>query len=99
VHSSISSIATFLYFFYFSKHLLNRIVISYIQVQSQRLTDQVEGPRINSTFQGLKVIARSQGWRQLFAGLSLNYIKVMNVMPGKDRDFCKHYNLIIEHNL
>lgn len=29
-----------------------------------------------STREGLATIVRSQGWRQLFAGLSINYIKV-----------------------
>ncbi|KAF3328332.1 mitochondrial substrate carrier family protein P [Carex littledalei] len=53
------------------------VVRRQMQVQSQRLTDPIEGPRITGTFQGLAAIARSQGWRQLFAGLSLNYIKVV----------------------
>lgn len=30
-----------------------------------------------STREGLSVIAREQGWRQLFAGLSINYMKVV----------------------
>ncbi|RAL52864.1 hypothetical protein DM860_007632 [Cuscuta australis] len=33
--------------------------------------------RYRSTREGLTVIVREQGWRQLFAGLSINYIKVV----------------------
>lgn len=35
------------------------------------------GPRITGTLQGLYTIVHNQGWKQLFAGLSLNYVKVM----------------------
>lgn len=34
-------------------------------------------PAIRSTWQGLRLIARQQGLRALFAGLSLNYLKVV----------------------
>ena len=34
-------------------------------------------PLIRSTWQGLRLIARQQGVRALFAGLSLNYLKVV----------------------
>lgn len=30
-----------------------------------------------NTLEGLTTIVRNQGWRQLFAGLSINYIKVI----------------------
>ena len=30
-----------------------------------------------NTWEGLTIIVRNQGWRQLFAGLSINYIKVI----------------------
>jgi len=33
--------------------------------------------RYRNTLDGLKGIMRNQGWRQLFAGLSINYIKVV----------------------
>ena len=39
--------------------------------------DQLEGQRIRSTLQGLRLIVQQQGPRALFAGLSLNYIKVV----------------------
>ena len=32
--------------------------------------------RFRNSIEGLKMIVRNQGWRQLFAGLSINYIKV-----------------------
>ncbi|CAK7356883.1 unnamed protein product [Dovyalis caffra] len=34
--------------------------------------------RYSSTIQGLTSIIRNQGWRQLYAGLSLNYMKVIS---------------------
>jgi solute carrier family 25 protein 16 len=34
-------------------------------------------PLIRSTWQGLRLIAAQQGTRALFAGLSLNYLKVV----------------------
>ncbi|XVE70895.1 hypothetical protein DITRI_Ditri10aG0106900 [Diplodiscus trichospermus] len=33
--------------------------------------------RYRNTWEGLTTIVRSQGWRQLFAGLSINYIKIV----------------------
>jgi hypothetical protein len=39
--------------------------------------DQLEGQQIRSTLQGLRLIVQQQGPRALFAGLSLNYIKVV----------------------
>ncbi|TVU34185.1 hypothetical protein EJB05_16016, partial [Eragrostis curvula] len=48
-----------------------------MQVQSQQPKNASDGFRIRGTFQGLLLIIRCQGWRQLFAGLSLNYVKVV----------------------
>lgn len=45
------------------------------QMQVENL--QPGGVRYKSTREGLTSIARNQGWRQLFAGLSINYIKVV----------------------
>lgn len=36
-----------------------------------------ENARYRNTFDGLRTIVRSQGWRQLFAGVSINYIRVI----------------------
>jgi hypothetical protein len=33
--------------------------------------------RYRNTWEGLTTIVCNQGWRQLFAGLSINYIKVI----------------------
>lgn len=49
------------------------VVRRQMQVQSK----QVDAPQINGTLQGLKYIVQNQGMRQLFAGLSLNYLKVV----------------------
>lgn len=38
--------------------------------------------RYRNTFEGLSTIVRNQGWKQLFAGLSINYIKVMLLIHG-----------------
>lgn len=35
------------------------------------------GARYKSTLEGLSTIVRNQGWTQLFAGLSINYIKIV----------------------
>ncbi|XP_020266387.1 mitochondrial adenine nucleotide transporter ADNT1-like [Asparagus officinalis] len=53
------------------------VVRRQMQVQSQWRSDQLTSPRINGTIQGLNSIIRNQGLRQLFAGLSLNYVKVV----------------------
>lgn len=45
------------------------------QMQVENL--QQDGARYRNTIEGLRGIIRSQGWRQLFAGLSINYIKVV----------------------
>lgn len=49
------------------------VVRRQMQVQSR----QEANPRITGTIQGISTIIREQGWRQLFAGLSLNYLKVV----------------------
>ncbi|KAH9613352.1 hypothetical protein KSS87_019180 [Heliosperma pusillum] len=45
------------------------------QMQVENL--QGNGIRYRNTIEGLTGIINSQGWRQLFAGLSINYIKVV----------------------
>uniref|UniRef100_A0A7C9ESL1 Uncharacterized protein n=1 Tax=Opuntia streptacantha TaxID=393608 RepID=A0A7C9ESL1_OPUST len=45
------------------------------QMQVENL--QPSNVRYRNTLDGLKGIMRNQGWRQLFAGLSINYIKVV----------------------
>jgi hypothetical protein len=49
-----------------------------LQVQSKQPQNSCDGFRIKGTYQGLLLIIRCQGWRQLFAGLSLNYVKVIS---------------------
>ncbi|RCV26994.1 hypothetical protein SETIT_5G290200v2 [Setaria italica] len=53
------------------------VVRRQMQVQNQQQNGLFGCPRITGTFQGLIAIKQTQGWRQLFAGLSLNYIKVV----------------------
>ncbi|XP_072966565.1 mitochondrial carrier protein CoAc1-like [Typha angustifolia] len=53
------------------------VVRRQMQVQSQQALNQLSGPHITGTAQGLSTIIHTQGWRQLFAGLSLNYVKVI----------------------
>ncbi|TKY74896.1 Mitochondrial substrate carrier family protein B [Spatholobus suberectus] len=36
-----------------------------------------EDARYKNTFDGLRMIVRNQGWRQLFAGVSINYIRIV----------------------
>ncbi|CAM0881416.1 unnamed protein product [Alopecurus aequalis] len=47
------------------------------QMQNKQPQNVNDAFRIRGTFQGLLLIIRCQGWRQLFAGLSLNYVKVV----------------------
>ncbi|GLT97251.1 hypothetical protein SLE2022_148240 [Rubroshorea leprosula] len=48
------------------------------QMQVESLQPSVQGDtRYRNTLEGLNTIARNQGWRQLFAGLSINYIKIV----------------------
>ncbi|OAY26875.1 mitochondrial carrier protein CoAc1 [Manihot esculenta] len=48
------------------------------QMQVENLQPSIQGRvRYRSTLDGLSTIVRNQGWRQLFAGLSINYIKIV----------------------
>lgn len=48
------------------------------QMQVENLQPSLrDGARYRSTLEGLMTIVRNQGWRQLFAGLSINYIKIV----------------------
>uniref|UniRef100_A0A5B7BX01 Graves disease carrier protein n=1 Tax=Davidia involucrata TaxID=16924 RepID=A0A5B7BX01_DAVIN len=48
------------------------------QMQVEHLHPSTKGgARYRSTFEGLATIVQNQGWRQLFAGLSINYIKIV----------------------
>ncbi|KAK4401226.1 Mitochondrial carrier protein CoAc1 [Sesamum angolense] len=48
------------------------------QMQVEHLQPSSQGGvRYRSTLDGLDSIVRNQGWRQLFAGLSINYIKIV----------------------
>lgn len=52
------------------------LVLCYLQVEN--LQPSIQGnARYRNTLEGLATITRNQGWRQLFAGLSINYIKVI----------------------
>ena len=63
-----------------------------LQVQSKQTQNSSDGFRIRGTFQGLLLIIRCQGWRQLFAGLSLNYVKVISQDKIKERQNLKNEN-------
>ncbi|KZV23076.1 graves disease carrier protein [Dorcoceras hygrometricum] len=52
------------------------VVRRQMQVEHLQISTQ-GGSRFKSTWDGLATIARNQGWRQLFAGLSINYIKIV----------------------
>ncbi|XP_057478081.1 mitochondrial carrier protein CoAc1 [Actinidia eriantha] len=48
------------------------------QMQVEHLQPSIQGgARYRSTMDGLATIVRNQGWTQLFAGLSINYIKIV----------------------
>ncbi|KAJ9701974.1 hypothetical protein PVL29_003957 [Vitis rotundifolia] len=48
------------------------------QMQVENLQPSIQGnARYRNTLEGLASITRNQGWRQLFAGLSINYIKIV----------------------
>lgn len=48
------------------------------QMQVENLQPSIQGnARYRNTLEGLVTITRNQGWRQLFAGLSINYIKIV----------------------
>lgn len=53
------------------------VVRRQMQVHSLQSSVQQGEPEFRSTMQGLTTIIRSQGWRQLFAGLNINYVKVV----------------------
>lgn len=48
-----------------------------VRRQMQVETLQQGDARYRNTWEGLTTIARNQGWKQLFAGLSINYIKIV----------------------
>uniref|UniRef100_A0A2P2IVM6 Uncharacterized protein MANES_16G081900 n=1 Tax=Rhizophora mucronata TaxID=61149 RepID=A0A2P2IVM6_RHIMU len=52
------------------------VVRRQMQVENLQAPTQGNG-RYRNTLEGLSTIIRNQGWRQLFAGLSINYLKVM----------------------
>ncbi|KAL4649276.1 hypothetical protein ACB092_01G004400 [Castanea dentata] len=48
------------------------------QMQVENLQPSFQGSaRYRNTREGLTTIVHNQGWRQLFAGLSINYIKIV----------------------
>ncbi|CAL5355546.1 unnamed protein product [Camellia sinensis] len=48
------------------------------QMQVEHLQPSIQnGARYRNTLDGLTTIVRNQGWTQLFAGLSINYIKIV----------------------
>ncbi|KAF9613083.1 hypothetical protein IFM89_005531 [Coptis chinensis] len=53
------------------------VVRRQMQVQSLQSSIEQGGPGYRGTMEGLTTIVRNQGWRQLFAGLSINYLKVV----------------------
>lgn len=53
------------------------VVRRQMQVQSFKSTIQQSAPSYSGTLEGLTTIVRNQGWGQLFAGLSINYFKVV----------------------
>ncbi|PIA64289.1 hypothetical protein AQUCO_00100043v1 [Aquilegia coerulea] len=53
------------------------VVRRQMQVQSLQASAQQGGPGYKGTMEGLTTIVRNQGWGQLFAGLSINYLKVV----------------------
>ncbi|MQM05148.1 hypothetical protein Taro_037953 [Colocasia esculenta] len=55
------------------------VVRRQMQVQSQLVSAQHSDVCLRSTMQGLTTIIQNQGWKQLFAGLSLNYLKVSDI--------------------
>ncbi|OMO73708.1 Endoplasmic reticulum-adenine nucleotide transporter [Corchorus capsularis] len=53
------------------------VVRRQMQVESLQSSTIQGDTRFRNTWEGLTTIARNQGWRQLFAGLSINYIKIV----------------------
>ncbi|KAJ0030165.1 hypothetical protein Pint_12979 [Pistacia integerrima] len=49
-----------------------------VVLQVENLRPSIQGDaKYRNTWEGLTSIARNQGWKQLFAGLSINYIKIV----------------------
>ncbi|KAK8602457.1 hypothetical protein V6N12_052263 [Hibiscus sabdariffa] len=53
------------------------VVRRQMQVGSLQSSSIQGDARYRNTYDGLSTIVRNQGWRQLFAGLSINYIKIV----------------------
>ncbi|XP_043722535.1 mitochondrial carrier protein CoAc1-like [Telopea speciosissima] len=53
------------------------VVRRQMQVQGLKPSIQRGDPGYKSTMEGLTTIIKNQGWRQLFAGLSINYLKIV----------------------
>nr|XP_043630683.1 mitochondrial carrier protein CoAc1 [Erigeron canadensis] len=53
------------------------VVRRQMQVENMQVSGVGGGARHKNTWKGLTTIASEQGWRQLFAGLSINYIKIV----------------------
>ncbi|XP_031477208.1 mitochondrial carrier protein CoAc1 [Nymphaea colorata] len=53
------------------------VVRRQMQVQNMQPSSEPRNPGFRSTMEGLTTIIHKQGWRQLFAGLSINYVKVV----------------------
>lgn len=72
-----------------------------LQVQSlQQLKEGAPAaPQIKSTWQGLQLVIREAGPRALFAGLSLNYLKVVpsTAIGFTVYDALKHYLDLPQH--
>eukprot|EP00268_Persea_americana_P018577 TRINITY_DN19324_c0_g1_i2.p2 TRINITY_DN19324_c0_g1~~TRINITY_DN19324_c0_g1_i2.p2 ORF type:complete len:107 (+),score=26.60 TRINITY_DN19324_c0_g1_i2:1129-1449(+) len=50
------------------------VVRRQMQVQTLSASNSVE---VKGTFESLVLITQKQGWKQLFSGLSINYLKVV----------------------
>lgn len=70
-----------------------------VQGLQPQQTGQAAVPQIKSTWQGLRVIVGQQGARALFAGLSLNYMKVVpsTAIGFTIYDALKHYLGLPQH--
>ncbi|KAK1257629.1 Mitochondrial adenine nucleotide transporter ADNT1 [Acorus gramineus] len=53
------------------------VVRRQMQVQSLQPASPIGDSNVRNTMQGLSTVVRSQGWKQLFAGLSINYVKIV----------------------
>ncbi|KAH9761691.1 mitochondrial carrier protein CoAc1 [Citrus sinensis] len=53
------------------------VVRRQMQVEYMKPLSKGGDVRYRNTFEGLAAIVRNQGWKQLFAGLSINYIKIV----------------------